>query len=182
MVKKIVIGLVIGIALAFGVLTYLKSATKKHSPAAVALYQNSGYDITVNYCRPYKKGRLIFGSAGTGALQTFGEYWRTGANEATTFETKTDLKIADKTLPAGKYAIYAIPEASEWTIAFNTENDRWGATPPDVKNDVMRVLTKSSDRENLQEQFLIAFEPTDSLVNMVLYWDHTKVFIPITKP
>lgn len=182
MIKKLSIGLVIGIVLVFGVLTYVKSATKKHSPAAEAIFKNNGYDISVNYCRPYKKGRLIFGSAGTGALQTFGEYWRIGANEATTFETKTDLKVADKLLPAGKYAIYAIPEASEWTIAFNTENDRWGATPPDAKNDVIRVLVKSSDRENLQEQFLLSFEPNDSMVSMILYWDNTKVFIPLSKP
>ncbi len=182
MIKKILIGVVITLILGFGVLTYVKSTTKKHSPAATALYQSNGYDITVNYCRPYKKGRVIFGTMGIGALQEFGKYWRVGANEATTFETKTPLLVGDKTLPAGKYALYAIPGSGLWTVAFNTENDRWGATPPDEKNDVIRVSANSSERENLQEQFLLSFEPADSAVNMIFYWDNTKVFVPLRKP
>lgn len=182
MIKKIVIGVIVTSALLTGIFIYLKSATKKHSPAVVETYNQNGYDITVNYCRPFKKGRVIFGPQGTGALQEYGKYWRVGANEATTFETKTPLSINNKTLPAGKYALYALPNIGNWVVAFNTENDRWGATPPDETNDVMRVEVKSSERENLQEQFLLLFEEKDSVLNMVLYWDNTKVFIPLAKP
>lgn len=180
MKKKILIGITIGLVLIAGILAYLRSATKKHSPAAVATYQQNGLDITIAYCRPYKKGRVIFGPQSTGALQPFGTYWRVGANEATTIETKTPLIIEGKQLPAGKYAMYAIPEFETWTIAFNTENDRWGVPAPDEKNDVLRVVVPSQQVAEIQEQFEISFIPTDSMVQLQLYWDNTKVKIPLT--
>lgn len=181
MKKKILIGVAIGLVLIAGVLAYLRSATKKHSPAAVAAYHQNGYDITVSYCRPYKKGRVIFGPQSTGALQPFGSYWRVGANEATTFDTKTPLSIQGKTLPAGKYALYAIPEADSWTIAFNTENDRWGVPAPDEKNDVLRVVVPSEQVNEQQEQFEMTFIPGDTLTQLQLLWDNTRIRIPLAK-
>jgi hypothetical protein len=36
--------------------------------------------------------------------------WRAGANEATTFVTDADLTVGGKTVPAGSYTIFTIPE------------------------------------------------------------------------
>lgn len=179
MVKKILIGVVIVLVLGAGVLAYLRSATKKHSPADVAAYNQNGLNIKVNYCKPYKKNRIIFGDEQTGALQPYGKYWRAGANEATTFETENDILINNQELKAGKYALYVIPQAKTWTIAFNTENDRWGATAPDEKNDVLRVEVPCIEQTSTQEQFTITFEPQDSLVSMILNWDNIKTVVPI---
>jgi sugar lactone lactonase YvrE len=182
MKKKILIGIGIVLLLVIGALTYVLSTTKKHSPAAVANTKANGLDITVNYCRPYKKGRIIFGDKATGALQPFGEYWRVGANEATTFTTQTPVMFNNVLVPAGKYALYAIPGPGNWTIALNTENDRWGARPPEESNDVLRTEVPSNVNANLEEQFLISFkEASDSTVtNLSLHWDNTEVLIPLS--
>ncbi|MCC7532707.1 MAG: DUF2911 domain-containing protein [Bacteroidia bacterium] len=179
MLKKILIGIAVTLMLLAGILAYMRSATKKHSPSAIAEYNMNAVKIEVKYCRPFKKNRIIFGDKITGALQPYGEYWRVGANEATIFNTNTDLKIGNNSLPKGQYALYAIPEKDTWIIAFNTEYERWGATPPDTNNDVLRVEVPSIEQNYIQEQFIITFEPNDSLINLVLNWDNVKIKLPL---
>lgn len=182
MKKKILIGIGVILLIVIGVLTYIVSTTKKHSPAAVAEYQGNGMSITVNYCRPFKKGRIIFGDEATGALQPFGEYWRVGANQATVFSTATPILFNGAAVPPGQYALYAIPGSANWTIALNNDYDRWGATPPDIRKDVLRTAVAANVNADMQEQFLISFHsPDDKTVNMVLHWDNTQVIIPLTK-
>ena len=67
-----------------GLLTMLiiRYTTKAHSPEDVASYKQNGIEMEVFYNRPYRKDREIFGK-----LVPYDEVWRTGANEATTFET-----------------------------------------------------------------------------------------------
>ncbi len=74
-----------GLFIAFQV---LQSQTKKHSPEETVEYQQGEVEFHVYYNRPSKKGREIFGG-----LVPYGEVWRTGANEATTFATNVDLRI-----------------------------------------------------------------------------------------
>lgn len=181
MKKKILIAIGIILLLIIGALTYVVSTTKKHSPAAVAQTNENGLDISINYCRPYKKGRTIFGDKATGALQPYGEYWRVGANEATTFATTTPVLFNNTLVPAGKYSLYAIPGPGNWTIALNSENDRWGATPPDEANDVLRTEVPSNINADLEEQFLISFKQgEDSTTRLSLHWDNTEVLIPLS--
>lgn len=57
--------------------------SKRKSPTETISINQSGVTIDMTYSRPYKKGRLIFGTKEEDALVVFGEKWRTGANEAT---------------------------------------------------------------------------------------------------
>jgi hypothetical protein len=180
MKKKVLIGIGVFVVLLTGILFYMRSATKKHSPSAIASYNQNGFNININYCQPFKKGRVIFGPAETGALQPYGQYWRMGANEATTFSTETDLVINGKNLPAGKYAMYAIPQQNLWSIAFNTESDRWGATAPGQENDVLRIDVPAIETNVVTEQFTITFETDSSAIRAVMAWDNALVKLPIT--
>src|SRR5882757_5171671 len=137
--KKFLIIIAILVVVAVVGLPIFKKYTKSHSPAAEARYQKDGVTVKVDYCRPAAKGRVIFGEKSAGALQPFGQYWRVGANEATVFETNLPLLVSGKELNAGKYSLYAFPGANTWTIAFNSDWDRWGAMAPDTKKDVLRV-------------------------------------------
>src|SRR5215471_14673575 len=87
--------------------------SKRPSPPAQAQCKFSdGKTITVDYSSPRMKGRKIFGG-----LVPYGEVWRTGANEATTFVTDTDVFAAKGTkIPAGQYTIFTVPEAGKWTL------------------------------------------------------------------
>ncbi|OYU96306.1 MAG: hypothetical protein CFE21_07870 [Bacteroidetes bacterium B1(2017)] len=181
MLKRILIitGIVIvGILIFFN---WFKKDTKKHSPAATANYKEGALDITVNYCRPYAKGRVIFGEEEAEALQPYGKYWRLGANEATTFENNQAILFNEKELAPGKYAIYAYPGHDKWTVCVNKEWDRWGAQEADMEQDVFRTEVKAFNDANFLEQFEISFEPKDSsgTFNMVFHWDKTEVRVPL---
>src|ERR1700722_11634221 len=65
-----------------------------------------GANIKIWYGAPSVRGRVIFGDT---SLQPYGKIWRAGANQMTTFTTDKDIKIEGKTLPAGKYSLFATP-------------------------------------------------------------------------
>jgi hypothetical protein len=182
MLKRILIitGIVIvGLIIFFN---WFKKDTKKHSPAATAHYAENGLDININYCRPYAKGRIIFGDEEAGALQPFGKYWRLGANEATVFENKQALLFNNIELAPGKYGMYAYPNRDKWTVCINKEWDRWGAQEADMTQDVLRTEVIPNNDSPFQEQFEISFESADSSgnFNMVFHWDKTLVKVPLT--
>jgi hypothetical protein len=174
----IIIGVILLGIVAF--LTWFRSYTKSHSPAATAAYHQDGTDIVVNYCQPLKKGRLIFGDESSGALQPYGKYWRVGANEATLFTTNKTLLVNDQTLQPGKYSIYAYPGKDSWQVVFNSDFDRWGLPAPDASLDVVKTNVPATNGLPVTEQFSISFVHGDSgVINMVWAWDETVVTTPL---
>jgi len=171
-------------ALILGILTLLfylvfvpilKSSTKKHSPEETVTYIKNNNNIEVFYCRPYKKGREIFGG-----LIPLDEVWRTGANEATTFETKNDLSFNGETLPKGKYTLWTKPGLSSWQVIFNSELYGWGVSFGGVptrkpESDVLKITVPVQQVPEV-EQFTISFEENPQA--MTLSWDQTKVSVP----
>ena len=112
--------------------------SKRPSPPAKAtMTTTKGVTISIDYSQPSVKGRTIGKE-----IAPFGEVWRTGANEATTFEVNKDVTIAGKKLPAGKYGLYSIPGEKEWTIILNKKTDLWGSNGYSQDNDVLRVVSK----------------------------------------
>ena len=91
------------------------------SPKDTVEFKLNDLKLEVFYNRPYKKERKIFG-----ALVPYNEVWRTGANEATTFETNSTLDINGMPLVAGKYTLWTVPKDSTWTVIFNTKQYKWG--------------------------------------------------------
>ncbi|MFD2520183.1 DUF2911 domain-containing protein [Emticicia soli] len=169
-ILKIVIISVAVLALAFyGFLTF----TKSKSPADTASFNQNGLSVQVDYCRPYKKDRVIFGQ-----LLPYGKVWRTGANEATIFEVKQDVKIADKPLKAGKYTLWTIPNTDNWTIIFNSQTGQWG-TEYDETKDVLRVDVPASKLAETVEQFKIDFASAEGGSDMILRWENTEVKVPV---
>jgi len=146
--------------------------TKSFSPEDQALYKGEDSFIKVDYCRPSKKGRNVFGG-----LLPFGNVWRTGANEATLIEINRDYEINGKTLKAGKYSLFTIPDENEWTIIFNEQTGQWG-TIYNADRDVLRVAVPSEKATNVIEKFTIEFEKKNKTIFMVLKWDDTVVKVP----
>jgi hypothetical protein len=172
----IIIGVLIVVL--FIAFKFMQSQTKKASPEQTVEYKKDGKEITVFYCRPYKNGREIFGG-----LVPYGQVWRTGANEASTFKTNKDLNIGGKTLPAGKYTLWTIPEKEEWTVIFNGKQYGWGVTfggvaAREASEDVLQVKVPVQETNDTIEQFTISFADSTDL-NMVLAWDKTKIAVPI---
>ena len=151
----------------------LRTYTKSKSPEAVAVFKQDGLEVQVNYCQPAKKGRAIFGS-----LIPYGQVWRTGANEATLISFNKDVLLAGKPLKAGKYTLWTIPGANEWTVIINSQTGQWG-TSYDESKDVLRVNVASAMKPEAVESFTIAFMPQADGADMRLRWDMTEVAVPI---
>src|SRR6266481_7567462 len=94
------------------------SAQEKKSrpspPAKAECKLPDGKAITIDYSSPRAKGRKIFGD-----LVPYGQVWRAGANEATTFVTTAGVSAEGKTIPAGSYTIFTVPAADKWTLIVN---------------------------------------------------------------
>ncbi len=151
------------------------------SPKETVTYSSEISDFEVVYSRPFKKGRLVFGSEKDGALVPFRNYWRTGANAATTFETSNDILFNDQKLKAGKYRLYTTPNVETWKIMLNSEADKFFAiSEPDYSKDILVTKVPSkSDLEAPVEQFTINFSQDSTGYKMNLVWDKTMVSIPL---
>lgn len=174
------IAVVIIVIIATGVSYYLKTEEKSLSPEEHVVFDDQEVTIKVFYNRPYKKGREIFGG-----LVPFGKVWRTGANEATTFETDKELHIEGKILKRGKYTLWTIPREETWTIVFNSQYGQWGINSDgeanrDPANDVLTVDVHAVKQDREFEQFTIAFEKIGGEAEMVLMWDKTLVAMPFS--
>jgi hypothetical protein len=137
--------------------------------------------ITVTYHRPSVKGRKIFGAnKGTKKfLVPYGEVWRVGANDSTNFETSVDVMINGQKLPAGKYALFAIPTAGDWTWIFNKNAGQWGTEYDQNKGqDVLKVSAKPG-HGNMTEALNYEFETVSpTTTKVVLRWE--KLRVPFT--
>jgi hypothetical protein len=136
-----------------------------------------GANIKIAFGAPSVRGRKIFGDGG---LQPYGKIWRAGANQMTTFQTDKDLKIGGKTLPAGKYSLFATPGADEWTVIFNSVTGKWGIKMGGVANDdpskdVLVVKVKPVNKTDLTERLTYTFSSS----GFALVWEHTEVPVKI---
>ncbi len=174
--KWSLISILILAVLGFGGFQLLKNYTKKASPEATIVYEGTDVTLEVFYNRPYKKDRKIFGG-----LVPYGEVWRTGANEATTFMTNKDITFGGELLKAGKYTVWTIPQETQWTIILNSKMYDWGVNwdnepSRDPLFDVLRINIPAVETNETVEQFTIEFLYD---VNLVMKWDNTQVLIPI---
>src|SRR5438105_8224992 len=113
-----------------------------------------GKTIKVDYSSPRAKGRKIFGG-----LVPYGEVWRTGANEATTLVTDTDLTIGGKDVPAGSYTVFTVPNEDKWTFIVNKKTAEWGIPYKYESDELLRTDMKVEKLSSPMENFTITFHP-----------------------
>jgi hypothetical protein len=127
-----------------------------------------GVKVTLEFGRPQVRDREVWGS-----LVPFGQVWRSGADEATTFTIDKDARIEGQALPAGTYSLFTVPGADQWVVVFNKVARQWGAFSYDQGQDQLRVTVKprAADHEEAMN-----FEIQGAEV--VLRW--AKVAVPFT--
>jgi hypothetical protein len=130
--------------------------------------------IQVEYSRPSKKGRNVFGD-----LIKPGDMWRIGANEATEIVLYEDMMVGDAELKSGRYAMLAEIKDGSWDIIFSKDYPSWGMVNRDESKDVARINIPVKKAGEVIENLSIAFdEKSDSLVHMMIAWDQTRAEIP----
>ncbi len=141
------------------------------SPASTVKQRVGFTDIEIEYSRPGVKGREVFGD-----LEPYGVVWRTGANSATKITFSTNVKFGGADVPAGTYALFSIPDPTEWTVILNKVTGQWGSYSYDQKNDLVRVKTKPVHLAEAVETFLIDLNNIrDDSASLNLIWQNTLV-------
>ncbi|GAA4802746.1 DUF2911 domain-containing protein [Olivibacter ginsenosidimutans] len=135
-------------------------------PDSLSVTTTNGVTITINYSRPYVKGRIVGQD-----IAPIGKVWRTGANEATTFSVNKDVTIEGKALKAGKYSLHSIPGDTQTTLIFNKVWKKWGLDY-DEKEDALRVDAPTIEDSHSVEQFTITADK-DGLVQLL--WGTYKI-------
>ena len=142
-------------------------------------------DVIIRYSRPGVKkreghiwGELIptgFSQLGYGFKNP--TPWRAGANENTTIEFTTDVKIEGENLPAGKYGFFVAYDPNECTLIFSKNSTSWGNFFYDSTEDALRVKVKPMKNGNSVEWLKYEFtDQTPSSATIQLQWE--KVMVP----
>ena len=150
-------------------------------PASAACKFSDGKTIKIDYSSPRAKGRKIFGEASEKALVPYGQIWRTGANDATTFVTDTNVTVGGKAVPAGSYTIFTVPKADAWSLVISKKTGEWGTDYPGEKEDLVRVPMTVSKTSAPVENFTIAFDQAGSKCTLRTEWENTRASVDITK-
>lgn len=94
-------------------------------------------DIAINYHRPLVNDRQIWDK-----VVPYGQIWRAGANENTTFTVSDPVTVEGKPLDPGTYGLHMIPTADQWTVIFSKTSTAWGSFTYDPAEDALRVTVK----------------------------------------
>src|ERR1700747_412734 len=167
--------LTLGLMAALGS-SQMDKASKPSPPAKASCTLADGKSITVDYSSPRAKGRKIFGG-----LVPYGEVWRAGANEATTFVTTTDVMVGTAHVPHGHYAIFAIPNKDKWARVVSKKTGEWGIPYPGPSQDLARIDMKVSALPSAVENFTIAFDKTSGGCPLRMDWETTRASVDISK-
>lgn len=157
--------------------TNAQSLTTPQPSPTQTIKQNFGVStIELSYSRPGVKDRIIFGD-----LVPYGKVWRTGANQATTLTFGDDVMIGGTKVPAGKYGLLTIPEASDWTIIISKQTD---VTSPDAykqDQDVVRVKVTPYPLPMQIETFTMSFDDLKSnSCNVSMMWDRLYLMFNVS--
>jgi hypothetical protein len=142
-------------------------------------------DVNIHYDRPGVKGRdghiwggLVYvGYADLGFGTSKAAPWRAGANENTTIDFSTDVKIEGQPLPAGRYALFIAYDPEVSTLIFSKNSSAWGSFFYDPTEDALRVKVKPVKTDQSIEWLKYEFTnqtPSSAVVN--LEWE--KLAIP----
>ena len=129
-----------------------------------------GKRITVNYGRPFRRGRKIIGG-----VVPYNEVWRTGANDATVLTTEADLVLEGSDIPRGAYSLFSLPTPKQWLLIVNKQTGQSGLQYNRAL-DLTRVPLKMERLKKPVEQFTILLEPSGKDGGVIrLMWEYTAL-------
>ena len=127
--------------------------------------------IKIAYTAPAVRGRVIWGE-----LVPYDKVWVTGAHNATSLEIGKDFRIGNKTIPAGKYALFTIPGKDQWTVIINKNWDQHQADNYKESEDMVRLKVEPQTTGQIVERLKYEIEPTgERTANIIISWENMRV-------
>jgi Protein of unknown function (DUF2911) len=150
---------------------------QRPSPAASAECKlPDGKTIKTDYSSPRMRGREIYGG-----LVPYGQVWRTGANEATTFVTGADVLVGGKAVPAGSYTLFTVPNPNSWTLIVNKKTGEWGIPYKYESDELTRVEMKVSKLPSPVEDFTISYVSSGNGCTLQMDWATTRASVDVSE-
>lgn len=134
-------------------------------------------DINIEYSRPSRKGRVIFGE-----LEKYGQLWRTGANRSTKISFSEKVSIGKTELAAGTYTLFTRPTKTDWEFYFYDDLSLWNV-PDSLEMDkiVAQITVPSVKLNRTIETLTISIDDlTENTANLGISWENIYIAIPIT--
>ncbi|MFI5087254.1 MAG: DUF2911 domain-containing protein [Terriglobales bacterium] len=147
-------------------------------PGTAAFTLADGKTITINYSRPKMRDRKIYGG-----LVPYGEVWRAGANEATSFVTQSNLLVGGTTVPAGSYTLFILPqENGPWKLIVSKKTGEWGIPYPGEQNDLARINMKTAKTPAAVQDFTISFDKRGPNAGVIKFdWENTSASVDFSE-
>ncbi len=136
--------------------------------------------VKVCYGAPSARGRTLVGDE----IHPHGAPWRMGANEATSIHLPFAATVAGVAVPAGSYALYAVPGEDSWEIFVNSVWERWGrpAFNDDIAaNNIGSGSVMASANDHVETMDLSFENASANAATLVLRWEGYKVEIPVAR-
>jgi hypothetical protein len=159
--------------------------SKRPSPPGTATFAfQDSKTITVNYSHPKindpesGQPRKIYGG-----LVPYGQVWRAGANEATSFVTQANLTVGNTPVPAGSYTLYILPaESGPWKLIVSKKTGQWGIPYPGEQFDLARIDMKTTKTPATVQQFTISFDKRGPNAGVMEFdWENTSASVDFTE-
>jgi hypothetical protein len=166
------------------------AAAVRQSPRGALRFTVGDGAALLCYGRPSARGRRVFGG-----LVPYGELWRLGANEPTVLHLPFAASVAGIRVRKGKLAIYAVPQAEQWTVVLNRSTRQWGLTRPErgrdgrlhpsayttsvMRAEIGRTVVQTSSVPHVEQLAARAEVIDDRCTHLVLEWETVSVSIPI---
>lgn len=177
--KRITNLIALSLLVAFGATAQI--STPAPSPAGSVSSTVGLTDIKIDYFRPGKKDRKIFG-AGDDALVPYGQVWRTGANAGTILTLSTDAKIGGADVKAGEYQVVTKPGADSWDVMLLTE--KIGGNMSNYKEEIVAAKVSAKPLKTNSTVERMTFQISDisadnTNANIQFSWDNVMVNVPV---
>ena len=122
-------------------------------------------NFTVDYGRPLLRGRKLLDN-----VLPYDHVWRTGANAATQFTTSVPIKIAGRSVPAGKYTLWTVPHQEGVELIVNKQTGQWG-TEYDGSQDLWKAgITTGASSSPVEELTISIIEKDTKNGTLVIEW------------
>ncbi len=140
------------------------------SPRAMVMQAVGGTDVRITYGSPAVKERKIWGP-----VVRYGRVWRAGANEATSISFSQGVRVEGRSLPAGTYSFFVIPNEGEWTVIFNRVARQWGAFNYNPAFDALRFAVKPEESAHQEHLHYAIHAAGSQAARITLSWERRRI-------
>lgn len=127
--------------------------------------------IEVDYWRPYRRNRQIFG-----AVVPWERVWRTGANNATQLRSDEDLEFDGNKLTSGKYSIWTYPTETGWQLILNKRADTWGTEYDSTANFFKVPMTVEKTTQPVEILTISLLSENNDTARLLIEWEYYRAW------